>query len=446
MNKQEPAAAAIVKHRGVSVTIYGPLKDRKKEIYLLSYHVGSRREKCTSKGTLEVARQTAKKVAEGIAGGDLIDALHLTPLDRRVFVTAKEACAPMGRAVDAVCRDAAEAAKFLGDVSLVEAAKFYAAHHSVKLPSATPADIAEQLYAWMKGKRRSETTIATLKSILKPFGERFNVPITQITTQDLDKWLSSHVHHSPRTALNFIRGLVRLFNFAKGRFLPADAPTAADRLEAPSDDNREAVAIFRPWEMRKILLYAPEELLPIIVLGAFAGLRTIELARIEWSAVHFQTTGKKKKPESVKYPHGFIEVSAATAKQHRSAMRRIIPISANLAAWLAPYRLKSGPISDFRRPSSIARAMTRIIDEINAIESKANRPEVSRPANGLRHSYGSYRLPQLEDVAALALEMNTSPKKIFSNYREVVTPRDVGEWWAIAPVKSAKIIPIAARA
>lgn len=432
-------AAATVTHRGVKVLIYGPLKDRKQPVFLLSYHVGSQRKKATVKGTLDDAKRAAKKKAEATAAGDLVDDLQLTPLERRVFVTAKAAAHSTGQAVDVIVRDAVAAFKILGPgVSLSDAAKFYATQHCAALPSATPADVAEELYEWMTGKRRKSEGIRTLKSCIKAFARDFSMPIASITTQAIDKWLSGHLTHSPRTQVNYLRAVKRLFNFAKGRYLPRNVPTAADGLEAPSKDNLSAVAIFSPWELEKILRHAPVDLLPCIVLGAFAGIRTIELTRIEWSAIH--------RIVSPKYPHGYIEISAAVAKQHRTAARRLIPISENLAAWLLPYQMRSGAISPHPVDNLLSRELTKLVEEINEAERAAGRRELRRPANGLRHSFGSYRLPVLDDVAALALEMNTSTAKIYANYRELVLPADVEAWWKIAPLEAGEIVRIPEKA
>ena len=57
-----------------------------------------------------------------------------------------------------------------------------------------------------------------------------------------------------------------------------------------------------------------------------------------------------------------------------------------------------------------------------------------RPENGLRHSYGSYRLPAVKSAAALAIEMNNSESEIWRDYHELVPPGDVATWWNIAPV------------
>ena len=64
-------------------------------------------------------------------------------------------------------------------------------------------------------------------------------------------------------------------------------------------------------------------LVPILAIGAFAGIRMAELERLGWKAVDL----KRK----------VIEIRAGQAK---TASRRVIPISDNLAAWLTPLERK----------------------------------------------------------------------------------------------------------
>ena len=53
--------------------------------------------------------------------------------------------------------------------------------------------------------------------------------------------------------------------------------------------------------------------------------------------------------------------------------------------------------------------------------------------NGLRHSFISYRVAVIKNVAQVALEAGNSPAMIFSNYRELVTPQDAKAWFGIVP-------------
>ena len=53
--------------------------------------------------------------------------------------------------------------------------------------------------------------------------------------------------------------------------------------------------------------------------------------------------------------------------------------------------------------------------------------------NGLRHSYASYRLAAVKSADQVALEMGNSPRKLFANYREIVTEAEAGKWFAVKP-------------
>lgn len=53
--------------------------------------------------------------------------------------------------------------------------------------------------------------------------------------------------------------------------------------------------------------------------------------------------------------------------------------------------------------------------------------------NALRHSFISYRVSDIQNVAQLALEAGNSPQMIFKHYRELVRPAAVKEWFAIEP-------------
>ena len=68
---------------------------------------------------------------------------------------------------------------------------------------------------------------------------------------------------------------------------------------------------------------ARQGMLPMLVLGAFAGMRTAEIQRQLWSDINLE--------------RGYIRVTAA--KGH-TAQKRLIPISDNLAAWLTPLERK----------------------------------------------------------------------------------------------------------
>ena len=64
--------------------------------------------------------------------------------------------------------------------------------------------------------------------------------------------------------------------------------------------------------------------------------------------------------------------------------------------------------------------------------------QVKWKKNALRHSYISYRVAEIEDVAKVALEAGNSPQMIFQHYRELVQPKEAKTWFSIEPVKQAE--------
>jgi integrase len=78
--------------------------------------------------------------------------------------------------------------------------------------------------------------------------------------------------------------------------------------------------ILTPEELFKLLAAAPFELLPVLAIQAFTGLRTEEAMRLDWSEV-----------DQVR---GYITVSAKKAK---TARHRLIPMANNLVKYLNSY-------------------------------------------------------------------------------------------------------------
>ena len=58
--------------------------------------------------------------------------------------------------------------------------------------------------------------------------------------------------------------------------------------------------------------------------------------------------------------------------------------------------------------------------------------------NALRHSFISYRIADVQDVAKVALEAGNSPQMIFKHYRELVTPKEAKAWFSITPEDGMK--------
>jgi hypothetical protein len=62
--------------------------------------------------------------------------------------------------------------------------------------------------------------------------------------------------------------------------------------------------------------------------------------------------------------------------------------------------------------------------------------------NALRHSFISYQVAEIKNVAQVALEAGNSPDIIFQHYRELVTEETAKAWFGITPavVDAAKAV------
>jgi integrase len=245
------------------------------------------------------------------------------------------------------------------------------------------------------------------------FGPRL---ISELSVHEIEGWLHG-LEQSPKSLNNFHTAVSALFSFAVKRSYASSNPLIAiDKVRVPA----KAPGILSPDECEKLLNAAGTELLSLLAIQAFCGVRSAETLRLRWSDVDI--------------PRGFVQVAAEHAK---GARRRLIEMSENLKEWLLPYADRSGklwPLShmEFYRDLETARA--------NAGISKW-------PSNALRHSYASYHLAFHQNAAALALQMgHTSQAMIFSNYREVVTKQDAERYWSIRPTQAAaNVIPIKQR-
>ena len=119
------------------------------------------------------------------------------------------------------------------------------------------------------------------------------------------------------------------------------------------------------------------------------------------------------------------------ADQAKTRSRRLVPISDNLAAWLAPHARKSGSVWPHGHDY--------LYESQRAVARKAG---VKWKQNALRHSFISYRIAMVKDANQVALEAGNSPDIIFRNYLELVTQIQARSWFGIEPEARGKVISI----
>jgi integrase len=157
------------------------------------------------------------------------------------------------------------------------------------------------------------------------------------------------------------------------------------------------------------------DVVPMVAIGAFAGVREAEIKRLDWSEIDQK--------------RGHIEIKSSKAK---SARRRIVEIQPNLREWLRPYAEMTGHVvpANSRKKLGLVRKTAKL---------------ARWPKNGLRHGYASYRLAAIHDAPRVASELgHTSPQMLYSIYRELVLPEEAKRYWQIAPHKAANVVAFSA--
>jgi integrase len=292
------------------------------------------------------------------------------------------------------------------------------------LQKRTVRQVADEMLAAKRTANLSEVHLKDLEYRLNRFAEAFQMHITGISGAMIQAWLDA-MKGSGRTKRNYLRIIASLFRFAiKRKFLPKDALEEIEAVQQAKENTGE-IEIYTPEEIQEIMFAARPEMIPWLTIAAFAGLRTAEIQRLDWSEVNLSQR--------------HIEIKAGKAK---TAARRLAPLTDNLAAWLAPHAQAFGKVMDY---TSWWHQFTNLTARINRLrKERGDLREFAWKHNALRHSFISYRVADTQNVAQVALEAGNSPQMVFSNYRQLVTAEAARAWFAIVPAGSCKIVPMGA--
>jgi integrase len=320
-------------------------------------------------------------------------------------------------AADAV----AEALKLVGGLqAVIAAAKFYAERHKPTVAKRV-ADAVVEMLALKKTRGASDRYQRDLKGRLETkFAADFQKDCRNVSTPEIQDWLdrqklSTQSYQNNRRALNVF------FEFCVARGYATDNPVAA--VENVKIRNGE-IEIFTPSEIARLLAAASPEFLPTLALGAFAGLRSAEIERLEW--------------EDIRLADRHIVIGKDAAK---TASRRIVPIANNLAAWLAltPEAKRKGKVWTggwLYKAQQVTAAATAVeADPGKDIPAKA---AVKWKANALRHSFASYSFALSNDAGRIAGIMGNSPAIVNRHYRQLTTAAVAQKWFAVCPPEPAQ--------
>jgi integrase len=317
--------------------------------------------------------------------------------------------------------DFIRARKTLADYgkTINDAVGFFVDHmERIRRCKVTVAQLTDEV---LEAKRRDGMSGAYLSDLkirlarfCRDFGDR---PIASVTVEEIDNWLRS-LEGSPKSRANYRANIGVLFSYATKRRMLETNPVLHTAKPKLPDNPPQIFTVDELWTLLEAANRVAVDVVPMLAIGAFAGLRDAEIKRLDWSEVDLA--------------RGHIEIKAAKAK---SARRRIIPIQPNLAEWLRPYAAMQGSVV----PEGARGKLDRVCKAAG----------LSRwPNNGLRHSFASYRLAACYDAPRVAGELgHTSPQMLYSTYRELVLPTEAQRYWKLVPeMKAENIVSFGAKA
>jgi len=345
------------------------------------------------------ARRKAEAIARQLSTGD-VTAASMGNAEAASFGRAIELLQSTGVSLELAAATFAEAFQILNGNAIIEAARSYVGRHA-PIQRKSVAEVVRELIAVKESRQASLPYVQDLRSRLGRFAKAFKMDAGNVTTPEVQAWLDG-LKLSTQSYVNFRRVLHLLFEFAVARGYAFENPVS--RVERVKVNGGE-IEIFTPDEITRLMSAASPEFLPVLAAGAFAGLRTAEIERLDWADIDL--AGR------------IIEVGARKAK---TASRRIVPICDTLAAWLAPYAGRQGMVWP-GNSATITRAQWQT----------AATAGMKWKHNALRHSYASYRFAQIGDAGRVAGELGNSAAVVHRHYRELVSASDAQAWFAVMP-------------
>ena len=375
----------------------------------------------TMRAQWKAAKAFATRLARDLANGQTAMS-EFTDADRASYRRALELLAPTGQGLELAAAIYAEAVAKLEDVPVMEAIRFFLENRPRGyVPRPIPM-LVEQFLNEKRGEI-SRAYHANLEHQLERLAGDFTGPLHLLTSADLNGWVRG-LGLSPRSRHNY-RAAVETFTVwaRQNGHLPK---TWCEMEHVPDPGTKTGeIKILTPDQMISLLATRQRmekskrsnigSLIPFLALQAFAGIRHEEIngdhAKLTWGDINLKER--------------YIYVSKGVAKTWRD---RTVPISDNLAAWLAPYERRNGPITE----------MSQTSDALQNLKELAGVPaHKGETRNALRKSYISYRKAITKNIAMVADEAGNSAQMIRKHYGRIIPESEAVRWFNIWPQTAA---------
>lgn len=246
----------------------------------------------------------------------------------------------------------------------------------------------------------------TRDGVLKSFAGEFGaIPIDSLSAMSVERWIYSR-GKSESTAAKYFRYLRAFFRWAHRKrqcFLDL-----SEQIDAPkAGAAREVLPVAT---CARLADFDDEDLRLFFILSIFAGLRTEEILKLQWSDVKIKERVIHIRPGVMKDSGGWNERYVDFTEP---IIRRI--------KWISS-RAGDGPVlalpyGTFRK----ARVKAAVSCGLN-----------QWPRNAGRHSFASYHLARSGNAAETAHQMgHTSPALVYRTYARAVMPSLAERFWKI---------------
>jgi len=409
-----------IKRNGITVRIRPTIKDGTTYFVLDFRALGKR--KLVWRSTMAEAKASADDAIDKITEGQ-VEVLNLKSADAHAYARARARLDGLGgetkieKGIDEAVGEYADAYRMLAGRSTIgDVCRDWLKRHAVELPKITVFDAVVKIKKEVETDGKSNDRKKQLAAALDAFALDFNQDVQSIAPKMIADYLIA-LPFKERTKANH-RDVIGYFN--RWLILRGYLAKGTDWFEGVQKYTKRKqgeITNYTGEEMRRLIAAADDRILPLIVIGGFAGLRHAEIVRLDWQDIDLE--------------ENFIEVKAINAK---TEMRRIVPLKANLKAFLLPLAKKSGKVVSLVNTTKQL-LKTAADTEIEADTEKeiAALDPLKWKHNALRHSYISARIAECGDVPRVADEAGNSPQVIRTNYLKRIRPAAATEWFSIQP-------------
>ena len=413
--RKQRGPVEIIEAKGIKIPVYySPYRGTKS--YLLAYYAEAKRKRERAP-SIEAARKRAKRLIEELSAGTAHVATF-TAKQTAMINEVVEMLQPIDVPLTEAVRQFVEARQQLaGQGTIAQAVRcFLEECRKIQLTPIKLPDLVEKFLHNLREQKKSRRYILDMQARLHKAAKSFTGLVGDIHATDINRWLLGMKHASGGTKNNYRTALATLLSFARQEgHLPRGIQTEAE-FSTRYDGRCGEIGIYSSETLHTLLFRIEPCLMPFVAIGAFAGLRSAEIIRLEW--------------QEIRFAQNVIEIKALKAK---TASRRLVPVLPALAEWLAPVRKESGRVlAGVQDEFALAKRFKRATDAITGEDGK---PLVKTIHNGLRHSFITYRMAVLKNAAEVALEAGNSPQMIFQHYRELATEAEGNAWFAVMPDK-----------